>query len=484
MGHETSSPSPSLSFDRGGERSVGWKRIHRWQEAYRTVFFQIVMVGFVSLTQPGIWTAINNLGAAGQAKPYLINAANALTYGIMSFGCALAGGVCNKIGVKWTLVIGVAFYTPYASSLYCNNRFGNEWYVLLGAALCGIGASMFWASEGAIAVGYPSERERGRMVATWMGIRNLGPLIGGAISLSLNTKGTKAGKVSYSTFLALIGIQCLGFPVALLLSSPEKVVRGDGSKVPNIKNGGKVDGRRTTIKDELKGIWETIKSRRMILLMPIFICGMWGVTYQSNYLAKYFTVRARALASLLTAVANLLANISIGLAMDLKWLNQAQRAKVIWTFFAIAVTGLWIWQTITEVHFHRNPTPVDWNDGARFGNAFAVYLLWKFVYEAQQGFLYWLVGTMPHREGTITRSMGVLRSFESIGSTFAYVVGATHWVNLNQCILSFSLWLTCLVPATLAVRTVPDHEVRLGEEEEEEEGGSLSDGGESDKPKF
>jgi MFS family permease len=82
----------------------------------------------------------------------------------MSFGCTIAGGISNKITPKWTLVIGAAFYTPYAAGLYCNNRYGNEWFMLLGAALCGIGASLLWASEAAIAVGYPEESKRGRYV--------------------------------------------------------------------------------------------------------------------------------------------------------------------------------------------------------------------------------------------------------------------------------------------------------------------------------
>jgi hypothetical protein len=34
-----------------------------------------------------------------------------LTYGLMSVGCFLAGGVTNKITAKWTLFIGAAFYT-------------------------------------------------------------------------------------------------------------------------------------------------------------------------------------------------------------------------------------------------------------------------------------------------------------------------------------------------------------------------------------
>jgi MFS family permease len=94
----------------------------------------------------------------------LNNAANALTYGLMSVGCFLAGGVTNKISAKWTLFIGAAFYTPYAAGLYCNNRYGNEWFLLLGAGLCGVGASLLWASEAAIAVGYPEEEKRGRQV--------------------------------------------------------------------------------------------------------------------------------------------------------------------------------------------------------------------------------------------------------------------------------------------------------------------------------
>lgn len=83
----------------------------------------------------------------------------------MSIGCALSGGLANKLSPKWTLVIGAAFYTPYAAGLYCNNRFGNEWFMLLGATLCGIGASLLWASEAAIAVGYPEDAKRGRYAA-------------------------------------------------------------------------------------------------------------------------------------------------------------------------------------------------------------------------------------------------------------------------------------------------------------------------------
>lgn len=213
-----------------------------------------------------------------KSQPALNNAANALTYGLMSVGCTIAGGVANKITSKWTLVLGAAFYTPYAAGLYCNNRYGNQWFMLLGAGLCGVGASMLWASEAAIAVGYPQEAKRGKYVGIWMAIRQCGPLIGGCISLALNVETDHRGKVSYETYLGLIAISALGAPCALLLSQPGKVVRSDGSRVPHL--------RGTSIGRETRAIWRQLKSPYLVLLIPVFLAGQFGVTYQGNYLTS------------------------------------------------------------------------------------------------------------------------------------------------------------------------------------------------------
>lgn len=196
----------------------------------------------------------------------------------MSVGCTLAGGVANKITPKWTLFIGAAFYTSYAAGLYCNNRFGNQWFMLLGAGLCGVGASMLWASEAAIAVGYPEQAKRGKYVGIWMAIRQCGPLIGGSISLALNIDTAHQGKVSYNTYLGLIAISALGAPCALLLSQPAKVIRSDGTKIPHL--------RKTSISAEARGIWRQLKSPYLLLLIPVFLAGQFGVTYQSNYLTS------------------------------------------------------------------------------------------------------------------------------------------------------------------------------------------------------
>jgi MFS family permease len=59
-------------------------------------------------------------------------------------------------------------FAPYSAGLYANNRFGNEWLVLLGAALCGVSAGIFWMAEAAIAIAYPEPENRGKILGYWL----------------------------------------------------------------------------------------------------------------------------------------------------------------------------------------------------------------------------------------------------------------------------------------------------------------------------
>lgn len=80
----------------------------------------------------------------------------------MVFGCPLFSVLSNKFGIKRVLILGTLGYAPYSASLYVNNRYGTEWFVLLGGVTCGVAASALWASEGAIALGYPQVKDRGK----------------------------------------------------------------------------------------------------------------------------------------------------------------------------------------------------------------------------------------------------------------------------------------------------------------------------------
>jgi hypothetical protein len=117
-----------------------------------------------------------------------------------------------------------------------------------------------------------------RYVGIWMGIRQMGPLVGGAISLALNIKTSEKGKVTYTTYLGLVAISSLGAPLALLLSQPQQVVRSDGTQIPYMK--------KTNFGIEARAIWKQLRNKYMLLLIPVFLAGQFGVTYQGNYLTS------------------------------------------------------------------------------------------------------------------------------------------------------------------------------------------------------
>ncbi|KAL0264776.1 hypothetical protein SLS55_000728 [Diplodia seriata] len=417
---------------------------------WRGTLLQCIITGLVSFCNPGIWNALNSLGAGGQQKPYLVNAANAITFGIMIFGCTLAGGLSNKIGLKWTvmkLVLGTVGYPFYSASLYTNNRYGTEWFVLVGAVTCGLSASCLWASEAAIVLGYPEHRKRGRYVAIWLAIRNVGQLIGGAVNFGLNVRYATTGKVGSATYLVLIALQCCGLPLALALSPPHKVVRDDGTRVVILK--------QTNWRAEAKAIWRLVRAKRVLLLIPVFIFGQWSTPYESNYLAAYFTVRSRALGSFLTACSGITGNLVTGHLLDHLPFSRRDRARIVWCWLAFLFTGLFIWQTTNQVTYDRTTPSLDWSLPG-FGRGFASHIIWQYAIESLQTYLYWTMGTLNDGVGTLARTTGLLRSFESVGSTFAYTTSATKWRYLYTLIFAFAAWVFSMPFTTYAAWLVPD----------------------------
>ena len=230
-----------------------------------------------------------------------LNAANALVFAIMGFVCLFGAPIANRIGLAWTLVLGAVGYPLYSAGLYCNNRYGNVWFVLVGAAACGFSAGLFWASEGAIALGYPEPAKRGKYMNIWLWFRTGGPLVGGAIVLALNNAEDKKdrGAVGYQTYLVFIALQCLSVPVALLLSPPEKVQRADGSRV--------MVRAEKSFKAEFVALWKTSCQRKVLLLLPIFWTAYFN-QYAGNFQSIYFGVRARALIGFVSNFGTLLSS--------------------------------------------------------------------------------------------------------------------------------------------------------------------------------
>jgi MFS family permease len=121
------------------------------------------------------------LGGGGLATPQTSNIATAVNYTMLAVCCALGGPVVNKLGTKWSLVVGAASFPIRGSSYYCNSKFGNQWYLILGGFFTGIGTGTWYVAESGTIMSLAPANSRGKYLALWIVARNLGQLVGGAI---------------------------------------------------------------------------------------------------------------------------------------------------------------------------------------------------------------------------------------------------------------------------------------------------------------
>lgn len=310
---------------------------------------------------------MNSLGAGGEETPHLVNAANALTFCLMVVSCFFSGVIVKAIGIKWALIFGTMGYAPFAAGLYTNNRYGNEWLVLFGAALCGISAGVFWMAEAAIALSYPEPWNQGRFLGFWLSFRVGGQILGGAINLGINANNNEAGKVSYKVYLAFIALQALGPFAGLLLNKPSQVQRKDGVAVYlSIGNSNWT---------EIKAITKLFFSRNFLLIVPLIGQAVYTEAVMFTFQSLWFSVRARALGSFLSGIVAVIAGNILGAYLDYTRITLKARARGAFITVLTLQGAWWIWATILVTDFHKTQPTFDWVD-AGFGKGFALFLFW------------------------------------------------------------------------------------------------------------
>ncbi|KAK1764940.1 hypothetical protein QBC33DRAFT_517157 [Phialemonium atrogriseum] len=412
---------------------------------YHTTLWNAFVIGGVGFIAPGLWNAMNALGAGGAQEPYLVNAANALVFGIMGFLCLFGGPIANRIGLNWTLCLGAVGYPIYSAGLYANNRFGTVWLVLVGAVTCGFSAGLFWASEGAIALGYPEPAKRGRYMNIWLWFRTGGPLVGGAVVLALNhDAAAKAkGKVGYQTYLVFIALQCVAAPLALALSAPEKVQRGDGSKV--------IIRAEKSFKAEFGALWTASKRRDILLLLPIFWAAYFN-QYSGNFQTYYFGVRARALIGFAGNFGTLLASQLMSSLLDYKGFSVKRRIDIGFWYVVVWHIVAWVYGWVIQEKYTANPPAYDWEDKG-FVEGFFVLLLWDMARQSLQNWLYYFVASMTDNIAELARFSGILRGQESFAQAVSFGLNTRKWkggrvpLAINTILLGLAAF-----PTWLAVR--------------------------------
>ncbi|GAA5840305.1 hypothetical protein JCM11251_006690 [Rhodosporidiobolus azoricus] len=460
MAHHKPSPAPSLdeekkvSLDAAPIETLTSGNIEKsW---FRSVLFQIIVVGMTSFLSPGFWNAMNGLGAAGGQNPTLANGANSLVFALMVVSCIFSSSIVDRIGYRWALVFGSALYPLYGGGQVYNLNTGHSWLVWVGSIGCGASAGLFWGVEAAIVMGYPSAETRGRYLALWTAFGQLGSVVGGSISLALNAGDGKAGSITNTTYYVFIALQCIAPVVALFLSEPARVLRSDGTPVQMESHIG--------IRRELKEMWKVIVRPEILLLVPIVLRTEWPGSFAGTFEAVYLSVRGRALASLLTAILDVIVATLLGFYLDAQVLSKKTRARGSFLFIQAVFGGAWIWFTILQVRYLKNPPLLDWSDKG-FGAPFGAFLIYQLCYITLRNFLYWIVIQLARSPADLLRLSAFLRGLESVGAAVGFGISASTVPYTVPLGINFGLWALGLIAAWFVVK-----EVREGGRYEGKEG--------------
>jgi len=136
-----------------------------------------------------------------------------------------------------------------------------------------------------------------------------------------SVQNASAGAVATSTYIIFIAIEAVGFPISWLISKPSNVRRADGSPI--------MLAAKKPWKAEFQILWQAATTRRMLLIIPVafnsFFYG--GIAY--TYLARYFTVRTRALSGVLQPSAAIISTLIYGrFILDNGRWTQKRRAQI------------------------------------------------------------------------------------------------------------------------------------------------------------
>ncbi|CZR38001.1 uncharacterized protein FPRO_06808 [Fusarium proliferatum ET1] len=439
------SPQPSvLAADMNTTRDVP-----RWKYIWHHSLTQMILLSIQAFCGPAMSDAIAGLGGGGLATPQVSNISTALRYAALAFTCFMGGPIVNKIGVKWALVIGSMSFPIQGSAYYCNSKFGNQWYLILSGAIGGIGTGCWYVAEaGAIMTLAPSGA-RGKYLALWIVSRNLGQLVGGAINLSKNHEKGVSGGVTPDTYIAFLIIECLALPFAFMITPFEHVIRSDGTKI--------VTTETLSTKLEVKRIAKTMTSRLIILssiwaVWSFFYSGSW-----STYLGIHFTVRARALSSLISPFFCIVGCFGLGFILDAKKLTQRRRAQIGLYTVVILNVGVYIWSIIMQARFDRNdPGAIDWDDSL-FATSFLPYFFVQTTGPLSQSYMYWLLSSFATDAQENVRNGAAFRCLEAIGQAIAYGMNTqTKSDPLVGFCVTFGLLGASLLPMIMLVNTTPD----------------------------
>ncbi|KAI8138335.1 major facilitator superfamily domain-containing protein [Fennellomyces sp. T-0311] len=409
----------------------------------RNIFFrklaspliQVILLGLVCLCCPGMFNALNGLGAGGMMASdiHLTNSANSALYACFAVVGLFAGSVTNTLGVKATLTIGSFGYAVYSSSLWVYDTRGVSGYVIAAGAILGCCAAIFWSAQGAIMMSYPEEKNKGKYVAIFWSLFNIGGILGSVITLGINLQTGGDGGVSTATYTAFVVIMIVGIFFSLVLAPPSMVVRDDGTNVTVAKS--------AHWKNELKGVINVWREWRIICLIPAFLASNWFYAYQFHVNAVYFDATTRALNGTMYWGMQIIGSIIFGFVLDFQGLSRRVRALLGACILFVVMMAIWAGGMVFQLSFENDyDDPIHWTDW-RFGRPFLLYIMYGLSDALYQTYMYWLMGAMSNDPALLARYAGFYKAIQSAGAAISFGIDSAgvrlRWACLISWIIVF-----------------------------------------------
>jgi MFS family permease len=149
-------PSPTHSLQEDPKNEAIQSEIHPVSESSdspktplsipwnRSTNFQAAVIAGVFFCGPGMYGALNALGAGGLRNPHLVNITSGISYGMNVVFALLTGVFVNLLGEKIVLCIGVLEFALNGASLYCNNKYHTIWFMYFASAVQGFTTALLW----------------------------------------------------------------------------------------------------------------------------------------------------------------------------------------------------------------------------------------------------------------------------------------------------------------------------------------------------
>lgn len=294
---------------------------------------------------------------------------------------------------------------------------------------------------------YVPEQQKGRAIALFWVIFNLGGGVGSLASFGLNYHST-TGTVSDATYISLLVVMAVGWLLGVLICPPS-AVRSHGTVV---------ETRQKSLAKLVNVCFKMASNWRVLCMIPLFFSANVFYSYQQNEVnGSNFNIRTRSLNGALYWLAQMVGGLVMGVLLDLPRFTRPQRARIGWLF--LFITGMCIWgggyafqkwssHRINEQHLKQD---IDFTWTSSSVGPMFLYIFYGAYDAFWQSFCYWLIGTQSNSATITAILVGAYKAFQSVGGAMAWRINA---LEVSPTVQFFMDWGLCMGSLLVAIPTV------------------------------